>query len=160
MKGIREHTRLACMPARLGLSAPRRNVPSTPTVYRHRIIALAAAGDPRRIAIFHSAPYHSPFTIWKLLISKFQICPGGIAQLVERQLCKLEVRGSNPLASIPEGFRDRRAVASAKADNFLPCHINAASFDSASQLNSTLAAVTKIEAASLGLAVRKAAYAF
>jgi hypothetical protein len=25
--------------------------------------------------------------------------PGGIAQLVERQLCKLEVRGSNPLAS-------------------------------------------------------------
>jgi hypothetical protein len=25
---------------------------------------------------------------------------GGIAQLVERQLCKLEVRGSNPLASI------------------------------------------------------------
>jgi hypothetical protein len=24
---------------------------------------------------------------------------GGIAQLVERQLCKLEVRGSNPLAS-------------------------------------------------------------
>ena len=26
--------------------------------------------------------------------------PGGIAQLVERQLCKLDVRGSNPLASI------------------------------------------------------------
>jgi hypothetical protein len=26
---------------------------------------------------------------------------GGIAQLVERQLCKLEVRGSNPLASMP-----------------------------------------------------------
>ena len=25
---------------------------------------------------------------------------GGIAQLVERQLCKLDVRGSNPLASI------------------------------------------------------------
>ncbi len=25
--------------------------------------------------------------------------PGGIAQLVERQLCKLDVRGSNPLAS-------------------------------------------------------------
>jgi hypothetical protein len=24
---------------------------------------------------------------------------GGIAQLVERQLCKLDVRGSNPLAS-------------------------------------------------------------
>src|SRR6266403_5570665 len=28
---------------------------------------------------------------------------GGIAQLVERQLCKLEVRGSNPLASKAEG---------------------------------------------------------
>ena len=28
------------------------------------------------------------------------IFPGGIAQLVERQLCKLDVRGSNPLASI------------------------------------------------------------
>ena len=28
---------------------------------------------------------------------------GGIAQLVERQLCKLEVRGSNPLASKVEG---------------------------------------------------------
>ena len=26
--------------------------------------------------------------------------PGGIAQLVERQLCKLDVRGSNPLASM------------------------------------------------------------
>ncbi len=31
--------------------------------------------------------------------------PGGIAQLVERQLCKLDVRGSNPLASI---LRSRR----------------------------------------------------
>ena len=36
--------------------------------------------------------------------------PGGIAQLVERQLCKLEVRGSNPLASSPESFRGCRAV--------------------------------------------------
>ena len=27
------------------------------------------------------------------------ISSGGIAQLVERQLCKLDVRGSNPLAS-------------------------------------------------------------
>src|SRR2546421_11820602 len=32
--------------------------------------------------------------------SKFGHSFGGIAQLVERQLCKLEVRGSNPLASI------------------------------------------------------------
>ena len=38
------------------------------------------------------------------LKSKFT---GGIAQLVERQLCKLEVRGSNPLASI---FIDRTTV--------------------------------------------------
>src|SRR5205807_2125960 len=29
----------------------------------------------------------------------YQLFFGGIAQLVERQLCKLEVRGSNPLAS-------------------------------------------------------------
>ena len=31
--------------------------------------------------------------------SKLDDSQGGIAQLVERQLCKLEVRGSNPLAS-------------------------------------------------------------
>src|SRR5438132_4956169 len=43
---------------------------------------------------------------------------GGIAQLVERQLCKLEVRGSNPLASSPESFRGCRAGALAKADLF------------------------------------------
>ena len=30
---------------------------------------------------------------------KLRNSSGGIAQLVERQLCKLEVRGSNPLAS-------------------------------------------------------------
>ena len=30
--------------------------------------------------------------------------PGGIAQLVERQLCKLDVRGSNPLASTNQVF--------------------------------------------------------
>ena len=34
-----------------------------------------------------------------------QFFSGGIAQLVERQLCKLEVRGSNPLAS---SLRSRR----------------------------------------------------
>jgi hypothetical protein len=50
--------------------------------------------------------------------SKFEICCGGIAQLVERQLCKLEVRGSNPLASSPESFRGYRAEALAKADIF------------------------------------------
>jgi hypothetical protein len=36
----------------------------------------------------------------KLAIEIRNFCRGGIAQLVERQLCKLEVRGSNPLASI------------------------------------------------------------
>jgi hypothetical protein len=41
---------------------------------------------------------------------------GGIAQLVERQLCKLDVRGSNPLASIL--LRDKSwAGISEKADN-------------------------------------------
>ena len=35
--------------------------------------------------------------------SKFGHSSGGIAQLVERQLCKLEVRGSNPLASKAAG---------------------------------------------------------
>src|SRR5437762_5665981 len=49
-------------------------------------------GDPRRlqsaIGKLHSA-----------------VLFGGIAQLVERQLCKLEVRGSNPLAS---SLRSRR----------------------------------------------------
>ena len=35
-------------------------------------------------------------TFWQLTPSN-----GGIAQLVERQLCKLDVRGSNPLASTP-----------------------------------------------------------
>jgi hypothetical protein len=41
--------------------------------------------------------------------------PGGIAQLVERQLCKLEVRGSNPLASI-FARQKCRAVALAETD--------------------------------------------
>ena len=39
------------------------------------------------------------------LQSKIENSQGGIAQLVERQLCKLEVRGSNPLAS---SLRSRR----------------------------------------------------
>ena len=42
---------------------------------------------------FPSDPINNqPFTINNLT--------GGIAQLVERQLCKLDVRGSSPLASI------------------------------------------------------------
>ena len=35
------------------------------------------------------------------------VLSGGIAQLVERQLCKLEIRGSNPLAS---SLRSRRSL--------------------------------------------------
>ncbi len=44
--------------------------------------------------------------------STFGIPKGGIAQLVERQLCKLDVRGSNPLASISKrnGGGDENAV--------------------------------------------------
>src|SRR5207302_6570947 len=51
----------------------------------------------RRVRYPHCAPqiaiFHLPSTIFNLRFL------GGIAQLVERQLCKLEVRGSNPLAS-------------------------------------------------------------
>ena len=37
------------------------------------------------------------FAVHNLVL--FTQSAGGIAQLVERQLCKLNVRGSNPLAS-------------------------------------------------------------
>ena len=57
--------------------------------------------------------------------------------MVERQLCKLEVRGSNPLASSPESFRDCHAVALVKADTFYFCTVNAAGYDSASQVDKT-----------------------
>jgi hypothetical protein len=62
------------------------------------------AGRSTQIAICHL-----PFTIHRFEIrdSKFEC--GGIAQLVERQLCKLEVRGSNPLASSLRSQRQRRA---------------------------------------------------
>ena len=56
----------------------------------------------RRAAVIHrsfsSCIRHSPFDI--------RNSSGGIAQLVERQLCKLDVRGSNPLAS---NYQDRKA---------------------------------------------------
>ena len=35
---------------------------------------------------------------------------GGIAQLVERQLCKLDVGGSNPPASISKALRFQSSV--------------------------------------------------
>ena len=40
----------------------------------------------------------------------YELSPGGIAQLVERQLCKLEVRGSNPLASKASEKRGRQML--------------------------------------------------
>ena len=43
-----------------------------------------------------------------------QSIKGGIAQLVERQLCKLEVRGSNPLAS---SLLSRRSLGERGAPN-------------------------------------------
>jgi hypothetical protein len=49
----------------------------------------------RKIAIQHFVL----FLAFEIRKSTFGNSCGGIAQLVERQLCKLEVRGSNPLAS-------------------------------------------------------------
>src|SRR5437667_12798657 len=69
--------------------------------------------------------------------SKIDNSQGGIAQLVERQLCKLEVRGSNPLAS---SLRSRRRGEQRPSRQNLgeggligPCNVNAASYDSASR---------------------------
>ena len=42
--------------------------------------------------------------------SRIRILIGGIAQLVERQLCKLDVRGSNPLASKGTGVRQKPRI--------------------------------------------------
>lgn len=54
-----------------------------------------AEGDDRSIAADETA-----LTVAiRATQSKIETSAGGIAQLVERQLCKLEVRGSNPLAS-------------------------------------------------------------
>ncbi len=51
------------------------------------------------------APLCAPLFAIRDPQSKLDNSQGGIAQLVERQLCKLEVRGSNPLAS---SLRSRR----------------------------------------------------
>jgi hypothetical protein len=84
---------------------------------------------------------HLPFTIHRsqsLLTNRREadFPSGGIAQLVERQLCKLEVRGSNPLASSlrshRRGERGLSRRASAKADPSRLADANAASYDSAS----------------------------
>jgi hypothetical protein len=51
--------------------------------------AATGAADPPHFLFLHST--------FDIRHSEFH--NGGIAQLVERQLCKLDVRGSNPLAS-------------------------------------------------------------
>ena len=56
--------------------------------------------------------------------------PGGIAQLVERLVRNEKVRGSNPLTSSPESFRDCRAGAVGEGGPDKSRHI-AASCDSA-----------------------------
>ena len=63
---------------------------------RHPALACTEAYECSNRALWHlQSAIHN-------LKSKLH---GGIAQLVERQLCKLEVRGSNPLAS---SLRSRR----------------------------------------------------
>ena len=44
-------------------------------------------------------------------LSTLNFLNGGIAQLVERQLCKLDVRGSSPLASTDQLRVDQLSVA-------------------------------------------------
>src|SRR5882724_11903074 len=67
---------------------------------------------------------------------------GGIAQLVERQLCKLEVRGSNPLASsLRSRRREERRLARrspGEGGRFSACSISRARYDSASQYDPIL----------------------
>ena len=50
---------------------------------------------------------------------------GGIAQLVERQLCKLEVRGSNPLASKAfrrgGNFQQEGKIIGCASGSVIPC---------------------------------------
>ena len=80
-------------------SGTTRSKSSPPTDCTSRPSSACVFGDSRRlqsaVGKLHSA-----------------VLFGGIAQLVERQLCKLEVRGSNPLASRRrEDFRACRAVA-------------------------------------------------
>jgi hypothetical protein len=68
------------------------------------------------------------------------------------------IRGINDLRAVES--IDCRDLVSVKADNFFPYHINMATYDSASEFNSTLAAVTKIEAARVSLTVRETTHAF
>src|SRR5207244_12218996 len=89
----------------------------------------------RRTSLLAGLRLHSAFRILQ-----FAFGTGGIAQLVERQPCKLEVRGSNPLASSLCSQRSiehklsRRSLDEGEPRRLLP--ITAASFDSASQAQS------------------------
>ena len=49
--------------------------------------------------VTHNSVFASPHQTRARLPESHFPSKGGIAQLVERQLCKLDVRGSNPLAS-------------------------------------------------------------
>jgi hypothetical protein len=79
-------------------------VPDEPKAAIIGIPAKSANVNSRRI-VFEADLL--PSVIFAIRNPQFTIgnrCLGGIAQLVERQLCKLEVRGSNPLASTFDHF--------------------------------------------------------
>jgi hypothetical protein len=65
----------------------------------------------------------------------FRASCGGIAQLVERLVRNEKVRGSNPLTSSPESFRDCRALGRRgdRRGYYLPLHADIASYSSAWQ---------------------------
>ena len=75
-------------------------MPTSSTSFRGTVGKVA---DGNRLVAVVSGHCNSHASLY-LPISNFErrawnFSRGGIAQLVERQLCKLEVRGSNPLAS-------------------------------------------------------------
>jgi hypothetical protein len=88
-------------PAREGACAPQTEDQGA-AVYKPPLILSAGWRPPLLEAQsrpqFLSCIRHSAFDI--------RNSSGGIAQLVERQLCKLDVRGSNPLAS--KSSKERR----------------------------------------------------
>ena len=69
------------------------------------------------IKVGGSAPLSLYFSLIKKIIRDESSEIGGIAQLVERQLCKLDVRGSTPLASTK--VSDDEKVVGKKGKNFL-----------------------------------------
>ena len=71
---------------------PAGNTFAQASMIQRRLFRQAAETSRLAACAPRIAISHLPSTIFH--------SSGGIAQLVERQLCKLEVRGSNPLASI------------------------------------------------------------